>query len=773
MDQPRLSSSFSDLGNDDFIFDSKSVVGSYESEIYLQSSDSKNNTYFTNEFILCTIPSTAYLQMINVSKDELGFEMDNSPQASVDVPRSIGRGLFRASTTMGIGIYKGASGLLNQTYEGGANGGIFGFAKGLGMGMIGFGTSTVKGAVRGVGQVSNVLGEMVLGSTPHVPIDGSLVVSNYRILWRNSEAKISIPIGGILGIESCAIATNVVNIETKYTLNCSFAFENELICHDFMVKIQSLYIDGKYTFAVDSDKVLHASVLKQDDAIEFKYAPDDATDGILTSTINADTSDTSPLGLMKVDPNKVDTNKIDTNKIDTNKNDTNKNKKSEEKNSTVYCTEKRSAPICICSHGGHVESHGSLESQGSMSNDTGGGLGGSFREISVDCIREMGGDHKCDPMDVKADYERLGFLKAEEAFSLYDNREWVDFPSYPSEFIVPSGLTPVEMQQIRSYRSAKRIPAIVWRHEVSKACMARSAQPCVGISGNSCNADRKFMKLMQTEKSFYFIDARSQIAAAANAAQGKGTEDTRQYSNAELLFCDIGNIHAVRTAYHQLKSACVSLNTNLDEKDDPTIPWMNIVSSILVASIKCSTCLMSGHSILVHCSDGWDRTPQLTSITQILLDPYYRTIYGFLLLLEKEWIQFGHMFKTRYGQGDAPMHQDVEEQSPVFIQFLDCIYQIHKQAPWAFEFRSTLLEQIYLQVYACRTTTFLFNTVQESHHHPSISLWNMILHQKTKFESSTFDETKSNDHSGILLPFEPNALTLWDHHYKLANPLPN
>lgn len=34
-------------------------------------------------------------------------------------------------------------------------------------------------------------------------------------------------------------------------------------------------------------------------------------------------------------------------------------------------------------------------------------------------------------------------------------------------------------------------------------------------------------------------------------------------------------------------------------------------------------------NVLVHCSDGWDRTSQLTSLSQLMMDPYYRTMEGF------------------------------------------------------------------------------------------------------------------------------------------------
>lgn len=44
-----------------------------------------------------------------------------------------------------------------------------------------------------------------------------------------------------------------------------------------------------------------------------------------------------------------------------------------------------------------------------------------------------------------------------------------------------------------------------------------------------------------------------------------------------------------------------------------------------------------GISVAVHCSDGWDRTSQLTALAQLLLDPYYRTFEGYKILIEKEW----------------------------------------------------------------------------------------------------------------------------------------
>ncbi len=73
----------------------------------------------------------------------------------------------------------------------------------------------------------------------------------------------------------------------------------------------------------------------------------------------------------------------------------------------------------------------------------------------------------------------------------------------------------------------------------------------------------------------------------------------------------------------------------------------NLYSLVLKAAVKIAKLInKKGSSVLVHCSDGWDRTSQLCALAQIILDPYYRTIEGFSVLVEKEWLAFGTLLKS-------------------------------------------------------------------------------------------------------------------------------
>jgi phosphatidylinositol-3-phosphatase len=48
------------------------------------------------------------------------------------------------------------------------------------------------------------------------------------------------------------------------------------------------------------------------------------------------------------------------------------------------------------------------------------------------------------------------------------------------------------------------------------------------------------------------FDARSWTVAQANRFKGGGLEDTKYYTQAEVFFCDIDNIHGVRDAMTEM-----------------------------------------------------------------------------------------------------------------------------------------------------------------------------------------------------------------------------
>ena len=96
----------------------------------------------------------------------------------------------------------------------------------------------------------------------------------------------------------------------------------------------------------------------------------------------------------------------------------------------------------------------------------------------------------------------------------------------------------------------------------------------------------------------------------------------------------------------------------------------------------------------------------ISSLIQILLDPYYRTINGFQGIIQKEWIALGHPFSDRMGH----VCNKNTEKSPLFLLFLDCTWQILQQFPESFEFSETFLTTIWDSVFMPIFDTFQFNS---------------------------------------------------------------
>jgi myotubularin-related protein 6/7/8 len=149
------------------------------------------------------------------------------------------------------------------------------------------------------------------------------------------------------------------------------------------------------------------------------------------------------------------------------------------------------------------------------------------------------------------------------------------------------------------------------------------------------------------------VDARPTVNAFAMQAVGLGSENMDNYKFATKAYLGIDNIHVMRD----------SLNKVIDAlKDSDVTPlwpnkealaksgWLKHIAAILDGAGLIARQVGLQHShVLIHCSDGWDRTSQLSALSQICLDPYYRSFEGFMVLVEKDWLSFGHMFRHRTG----------------------------------------------------------------------------------------------------------------------------
>jgi hypothetical protein len=156
------------------------------------------------------------------------------------------------------------------------------------------------------------------------------------------------------------------------------------------------------------------------------------------------------------------------------------------------------------------------------------------------------------------------------------------------------------------------------------------------------------------EGKLQIFDARPWLNAQGNALLGGGFENNEVYTNCDFTFCDIANIHEVKKAHHAMSLMALTPQAFGDKdsylKSIDETGYYQLISTILKAVNMVVECIVEKkQNVLVHCSDGWDRTPQMCSLAQLVLHEHYRTIEGFCDLIEKDWLQFGHRFALRSG----------------------------------------------------------------------------------------------------------------------------
>ena len=318
-----------------------------------------------------------------------------------------------------------------------------------------------------------------------------------------------------------------------------------------------------------------------------------------------------------------------------------------------------------------------------------------------------------------AEYTRLKALEADSGWRHCQlNNNYALCQTYPAFVVVPAAISDAEVREVTKFRSKGRLPALSWMHPDSRAAVVRCAQPLVGITGKKSPADEKLFYLMReslpVKKPLLLLDARPYMNAYANKARKGGFEDISHYkgSEATLEFLNIENIHVMRDSLAKLHKLARSTRKDGVVRRQEIIDtgWLTHVGRVLCGAKQIVDAIdLKGRTCIVHCSDGWDRTAQLCALSEICLDPFYRTAAGFKVVVSREWLSFGHKFRDRtWGHKDS-------EKSPIFFQFLDTVHQLMYAHPKAFEFNEWYLLRITDALFGNAYSEFRFDNEREVH----------------------------------------------------------
>ena len=388
----------------------------------------------------------------------------------------------------------------------------------------------------------------------------------------------------------------------------------------------------------------------------------------------------------------------------------------------------------------------------------------------------------------RKEFERQGLELDDKDFPLRISNKNENFgfiASYPKYLIEPKKIDDKILENALNFRSEKRVPTLTYyyKNDLNKGTKKlisgiwRSSQVASGLWGSKDVGDIKLLnEISELGDKLYIFDARPKEDAFMQKVGGYGSENVQNYDpNPEYIYCEIRGIRFSKTAFNKIKKLCndkeiMENNNFLSELEDSG--WINFIIKVLKTSTKISELVMEGNNVLVHCSEGWDRTPQLVSISQILLDPYFRTFEGFAILFEKDFVSFGHKFEIRSGITEKEFEKKTNQ---VILQYLDCVYQLLMQFPSEFEFTSEFLLFIAKYYDTNLFGTFLFDNEKEREEKraktETASIWTYLLgdyfKNKEKYLNRLYDK---NNVTKILTPhYAYYDYVLWTDYFLRNN----
>ncbi|XP_045901900.1 myotubularin-related protein 11 isoform X1 [Micropterus dolomieu] len=204
----------------------------------------------------------------------------------------------------------------------------------------------------------------------------------------------------------------------------------------------------------------------------------------------------------------------------------------------------------------------------------------------------------------------------------------------------------------------------------------------------------------------------------------------------------------IQLAHSRLRALCLGdISTSVSVPDDKWLStlesthWLDYTRSCLKKASEVACLLRGGHlTVALQEADDRDMSCVVSSLVQVMCDPHCRTQHGFQSLVQKEWVMAGHRFYSRINY-----HRDNDkEEAPVFLLFLDCVWQLLSQYPSRFQLTDDFLLALHDSIHLPLFSSFLANCQRErckrsqnlGQSYTPVNGWRDVLHPDSSSDPS-------------------------------------
>uniref|UniRef100_A0A7N8XU52 Myotubularin related protein 10 n=1 Tax=Mastacembelus armatus TaxID=205130 RepID=A0A7N8XU52_9TELE len=246
-------------------------------------------------------------------------------------------------------------------------------------------------------------------------------------------------------------------------------------------------------------------------------------------------------------------------------------------------------------------------------------------------------------------------------------------PSLPEYIVVPGSLADQDLKHYSLFFADKRVPLWCWNHPNGSALVRMAS----------------IIDPLQQKK------YEQRIFTAITKSHPQRSDVVRSDLDKYLP-----NIQDIQNAFVKIRQICV-----IDPFEESEERWLSsIENSRWLEYVRYLNITL--HVSINYKEEDRDLNCIVSSLVQLMLDPHYRSLVGFQSLVQKEWVMAGHPFLDRCNH----LKRNDKEESPLFMLFLDCVWQVMNQYPAAFEFTETYLTVLSDSMWIPLFSTFLFNS---------------------------------------------------------------